>query len=149
MAVQSEDKALKTTTNGNESNQEPQAMTIKKSKLDKEEEEEQMIVDEEKGKQEEEEDNQDVEENKKDEDKKQQQQEDDDESSEKEDELDNANLLSTNVGKKSFLGNTCSVRTLIDDNVLIPSDNALSFEFMVCSLLLCAIVISKIYLFII
>ena len=42
-----------------------------------------------------------------------------------------SNLLSANVGKKSFLGHTCSVKTLIDDNVLIPEDNALSFEFMV------------------
>lgn len=40
-------------------------------------------------------------------------------------------LNALNVGKKSFLGHTCSVKTLIDDNVLIPENNALSFEFMV------------------
>lgn len=47
------------------------------------------------------------------------------------DEQQGALSMGANVGKKSFLGHTCSVKTLIDDNVLIPENNALSFEFMV------------------
>ena len=50
-------------------------------------------------------------------------------------EEDIANSFAANIGKKSFLGHTCTVKTLIDDNVLIPEDNALNFEFMVCYLL--------------
>jgi len=60
--------------------------------------------------------------------------EEDDDESLKEDEEDEeqqgVSSVSANVGKKSFLGHTCSVKTLIDDNVLTPTNNALSFEFM-------------------
>lgn len=35
------------------------------------------------------------------------------------------------VGKKSFLGNTCTLKTLLDDQVLMPEEGSLSFEFMV------------------
>lgn len=46
-----------------------------------------------------------------------------------------SNSFNANAGKKSFLGHVCTVKTLIDDNVLIPENNALSFEFMVSLLL--------------
>jgi hypothetical protein len=52
------------------------------------------------------------------------------------DKEDNVNLYNANIGKKSFLGSTCTVKTLIDDNVLIPENNALSFEFMVCKMIM-------------
>lgn len=61
-------------------------------------------------------------------------QENDQEKEDDDDELEeesNSNILNANVGKKSFLGHTCSVKTLIDDKVLVPENNALSFEFMV------------------
>ena len=38
---------------------------------------------------------------------------------------------SASIAKKSFLGNVCTVKTLLDDNMLVPENNALSFEYMV------------------
>ena len=40
---------------------------------------------------------------------------------------------SANIAKKSFLGHVCTVKTLLDDNMLVPENNALSFEYMVSS----------------
>lgn len=38
---------------------------------------------------------------------------------------------SASTTKKSFLGHVCTVKTLLDDNMLVPENNALSFEYMV------------------
>lgn len=55
---------------------------------------------------------------------------DDLEDEDKEGASGNANA---NIAKKSFLGHVCTVKTLLDDNMLVPENNALSFEYMVSS----------------
>lgn len=61
--------------------------------------------------------------------------EEDEEEKEELDEDENTLVMTgsnyATVGKKSFLGHTCTLKTLLDDQVLIAEDGALSFEFMV------------------
>lgn len=38
----------------------------------------------------------------------------------------------THVGRKSFMGQTCTLKTLVDDEVLRPGDSNLHMEYMVC-----------------
>jgi hypothetical protein len=63
--------------------------------------------------------------------------EEDEEEKDELDEEENSLVLTgsnyATVGKKSFLGHTCTLKTLLDDQVLVAEDGALSFEFMVSS----------------